>query len=181
MSSPLTFSYRRADVAGFWVSAAGAACAAGAAGALVLGASPAWTAVTGVLAALLLIAPGLVHPVWFENGIWLWNGTARRAARLLRAYALWVCYHLLFRVVSISGRREGSTEPSVSSGWTPCTGPTVDRPPRLAGGGAIRGLVAFAGSGRRWALALVPVIALLAILRVDDADETIPGSTYTLY
>ncbi len=181
MSSPLTFSYRRADVAGFWVAAASAACAAGVAGALVFGASPARTAVTGLVAVLLLIAPGLVHPVWFENGIWLWNGSALRAARLLRAYALWVCYHLLFRMVSISRPREGSPEPPVSSGWTSCAGSVVDRPPHLAGGGAIRGLAAFAGSGRRWALAIVPVIALLAILRVDDADETIPGSTYTLY
>lgn len=178
-SVSLTLSYRRADTIGFWVlgsvlvwlSTTVAAVAAG------LPAPWAW----GPVAVTALVLPGLFWRQWFERGIWAWNGLTRRVATALRSYVLAVCYYILFSAIGLSGSTLdlAAGQPGRSR-WLRRGG----QPPAALGGDAPQsnGFIDFARtSGNRWAITLVPILFLLRLLKDDEQESAVPGSTYTLY
>jgi hypothetical protein len=89
---------------------------------------------------------------------------------VLRRWVLTVCY---FTLVALVGRA-GSPMPAGerSPRWTALQ----NDPARDA-----RDLVAFCRREHRWALGLVPVLALLTLLSEGQTDSAPPSSTYTLY
>jgi hypothetical protein len=155
-------------MAGFWIVMAMLAGAIAGTWAVVEGARAPWA--WGLAAAAVLLAPGLLWPPWFERGVWVWNGCTRRGATVLRSWVLTVCY---FTVVALVGRA-GSPMSTSTRGprWTRLE---ID-PAREA-----RDVLALCRWEHRWALALVPVLALLAVLSEDQSESAPPSSTYTLY
>ena len=98
--SPLTISYRRAEVIAFWIVATGVAWLSGSVAAAAIELRPSW--LWGFAAAIAVVAPGAFWIPWFEAGIWLWNGSTRRVAALLRWYVLAVSYYTLFAALGAS-------------------------------------------------------------------------------
>ena len=181
----LTVSYRRAEVAGFWILGTALVWLSIGLTAAAVGSPAPWAWATA--AAVVLVLPGLVWHPWFETGVWAWNGAVRRIAAGLRKCVLAAGYYILLASVSRSGssKRQGHDQP-VSSGWRVCA------PGSRRSGGARtqapetpatdQGLDAFVQvPGNRWAIALLPIVFLLALLRDDQQQNAPPGSTYTLY
>jgi hypothetical protein len=181
----LTVSYRRAEVAGFWILGIVVVWLSIGVTAAAAGVRAPWT--WGTTAALVLVLPGLVWHPWFETGVWLWNGSVARIARGLRMCVLAAGYYILVAAV---GRSASSRNPAISqshpSGWFVRT-PGVPRPDHthlLPPGrpGSDQGLEAFARiPGNGWAVTLAPILFLLTLLRDDQQENAVPGSTYTLY
>jgi hypothetical protein len=181
----LTFSYRRAEVAAFWILGTVVVWLSIGLTAAAVGARAPWA--WGTTAAAALIFPGVVWHRWFETGVWAWNGAVRRLAGGLRIYVLAAGYYILFAAVARSASSRGTTlSPPDSSGWRvrPPSHPSPDdrgsqAPDRP---GRDQGLGAFTQSpGNRWAVTLVPIVFLLTLLRDDQQQNDVPGSTYTLY
>jgi len=115
-----------------------------------------------------------------------WNRLARRVARLAVRWIEWVS----FQVIAFSGRL-GARVPygteSSDSGWnvkeTLSTG-AFERQSALPGSGRsgwLRALASWAGSsGHAWAWALIPYLALLALVGARP-DNIVTGKNYTLY
>jgi hypothetical protein len=176
--SPLTISYRRAEVIAFWVVGTAVAWLFGLVAATAMELRPSW--LWGVATAVTAIAPGAFWSPWFETGIWLWNGTVRRFATLLKSYTLAVSYYTLFAAVGAS--RSTRAGGAGSSGWmqrdhaltTSNSGPRGEEWARAIG------LFARA-PGRTWAVTLLPLVALLRMLGHDEQAARVSGSSYTLY
>lgn len=179
--SPLVLSYRRAEVRAFWMVVVGGTAALLWATGASLGAAAAW--LWPLAGAVLLLAPRLVRPSWFEDGIWFWNGAARHGANLLRRYVLMVAYYIVIVPV---GRAGGDIvtlrQPPGSSLWAPL--------PQARGGlsmsdgvvGTVASLRAYARQGGHWwVLSLLPAIWLLTALTDYQRDAAPPTSTYTLF
>jgi hypothetical protein len=179
----LRLSYRRADVAAFWMVSTTLVFAGAAAIANAIGA--AYPLAWGGTAGALMLLPGLLGSRWFEAGIWVWNGVNRRSAAYVRRYVSAVCYYTLFAAV---GRSGGALAPAAgaphASGWSA-------RPDRGRHGNVERtsnrlqwyGSILATARNRRnaWVLWLAPVVFLLALFRDEFLESAPPSSTYTLY
>jgi hypothetical protein len=149
--------------------------------AAALGARAPWV---WAAAGLCVPLPGLVWSQWFEMGIRAWNKGARLAAAGLRAYALKVCYYVLFSMVSRSGSSLAlALRTGEASRWIRRGDPaSYDPLPPTVGNGWAQGLLASARQpGNRWTICLLPIVLLLLVLRDDQPDSTPSSSTYTLY
>jgi hypothetical protein len=181
----LTVSYRRAEVAGFWILGTVVVWLSIGLAAAAVGAPAPWA--WGTAAALALVLPGLVWHPWFETGVWAWNGSVRRLAGVLRTCVLAAGYFILFAAVgrAASSRDQARPRPD-SSGWLART-PGLFLADRVGSRapenpGSDQGLSAFARQpGNRWAVTLIPIVFLLTLLRDDEQQGAVQGSTYTLY
>jgi hypothetical protein len=171
----LAVPLRRAHIAGFWILTTAVVSAVVVLICWALGASL-WPAAS----ALLLPVPALFWPRWLEIGVIAWNRGARLAAASLRAYALKVSYYVVFRAVGWTGPRlRLGFEPHDRSRWIQHAVGSKEAGRGDAGG---HGLLAFAGQpGNAWTVCLLPVLALLSVLRDDAKDGAPPPNTYTLY
>lgn len=115
-----------------------------------------------------------------------WNRLARRVARLAVRWIEWVS----FQVIAFSGRLGArvpyGTETS-STGWhikETLQAGAFESQSNLAGtdrSSWLGGLAAWSGrSGRVWAWALIPYLALLALVGARP-DNIVTGKNYTLY
>jgi hypothetical protein len=167
-------SYRRAEVAGFWIASTVVVWLAIGLTAAALGARAPWT--WGTAAAVAVVLPGLVWRPWFETGVWAWNGAVRRLAGGLRMCVLAAAYYILVAAVSRSASsRQPARFPLDSSGWRRRTEST----PRCDDLRSLRDFIR--APGNRWAVTLVPIVFLLTLLRDEEQNGVLPGSTYTLY
>jgi hypothetical protein len=177
----LTLSYRRADVAGFWILGTVVAWVSIGLTAAAVGARAPWA--WGTTAATALVLPRLVWRPWFETGVWAWNGCVRRVAGGLRMCVLAAAYYILFAAVGRSQLVFGQPE---ASGWRLRTSIAL-RKDHVRSRASARpeqdhGLYAFAKAPRNgWAVTLLPIVWLLTLLRDDEQQNALPGSTYTLY
>jgi hypothetical protein len=182
---PLTISFRRAEVVGFWILGPAVLSLSIGLAAVGVGAQAPWAWAAGVAAALIL--PGVAWRPWFEAGVWAWNGSVRRAAAVLRMCLLAVCYYILFVAV---GRSVSSLDPAWhdrgSSGWllrgrnAPHGGDAITSlADSRAGDRLLRSFVRTPGN--RWAITLLPLMFFLRLLRDEQQENVVPSSTYTLY
>ena len=181
--SPLTFSFRRAEMRALWLVGTVtlalilsiASAAFGARMPLVWGAS-----------AFVLLLPGLVWSRWFELGVSAWNRGARFVTSVLRAYTLRVCYYVLFATVGRAGSSlDLHCAQTETSRWISRArrDAPFDNRQRLEGrDGWGREILDLAGRpGKRWMVCLIPVVALLYLLRDKQPESVVLSSTYTLY
>jgi hypothetical protein len=180
--SPLTFSYRRAEVIAFWIVTTGVVWLTGALSAAAFEFRPSW--LWGLAFAITVIAPGAFWNPWFEAGIGVWNGAVRRAAPLLRQYALAVSYYTLFAAVGAS--RTAIVGGKGSSRWVAQQRDaltTLDADPRGNGRAewarAIGRLARVTGRG--WAITLLPLVLMLRLLGYEEPKAETLSSSYTLY
>lgn len=183
MTPSLTIAFRRAEVAGFWLVTTGLVSLSIGLMAFVRGA-PA-PAAWATAAAIGLVLPGLVWRPWFETGVWFWNGSMRRVAAALRTYVLAVSYYTLFTAIACGGSSfdPGKRRPARST-WHERDRLASHQDDRVWWPFARRthGLAAFARTaGNTWAVTLFPLVFLLTLLRDDEQEDAVPGSTYTLY
>jgi hypothetical protein len=161
-------SYRRADVMGFWTVVLVLIGVVTTVAALILGARAPWA--WGLAGTIALVAPRLVRQTWFEDGIWFWNGCTRRAKAGLRRWILMVAY---FIVITVIGRAGSSIDRrSRGAEWLRRDETTPPSVPDLA---------EFCRREHLWALVLMPVLSLLAVLEDVPQDAVPPSTTYTLY
>jgi hypothetical protein len=181
--APLTISFRRAEMRALWLLATvtlglilmAVSAAFGAQRPLAWGAGP-----------LVLLLPGLIWSHWFELGVSVWNRGVWFMTYLLRAYTLRLCYYVLFATVGRAGSSLGLTlAQTESSRWI---SRAMREPPfesrRLLEGRDQWGreLLDLAGRpGKRWMVCLLPVVALLYLLRDEQPESVVLSSTYTLY
>jgi hypothetical protein len=141
----------------------------------------AWGAV-----AFVLVLPGLIWPLWFELGVSAWNRGVVLITYLLRAYTLRVCYYVLFATVGRAGSSLGLERAQAeSSRWIS----RARREATLENRRLLEGrdewgweLLDLAGRpGRRWMVCLLPVVAILYLLREKQPEGVVLSSTYTLY
>jgi len=175
-------SYRRAEIAGFWTVVSTAIAIVATLGATSLSLPEPWA--WGTLTAALVVAPGLRRDGWFEAGIWVWNGSTRRVAAVLRQYVAWVAYYVLFVAVARAGSSlDLAASEARRSGWTARRPHETDF--QTAWGGSQpawdRSAAAVDRQKSGWTLALIPVLLLLALLGDEQQDTAPPTSTYTLY
>ena len=152
----MIISFRRAEVAAFWVVVTLLSTAGAAIGARAVGASWWWSVV-----GLTLLAPGLLSTRWFEFGVAVWNKVIGLAVPVLRSYVLAVCYYLLFGVIRYAGSSLALDSNANRSGWVPRSNA---QPP-----------------ARVWTACLWPVLLLLTVLGDDAQQSGPPSGTYTLY
>jgi hypothetical protein len=182
---PLTISFRRAEVVGFWILGLAVLSLSIGLAAAGVGAQVPWA--WGVGAAAALILPGVVWRPWFEAGVWVWNGSVHRAAAALRTCLLVVCYYILFLAV---GRSISSLDPAGhergSSGWlvrnrnAPHWGDAIPSVTDSRAGDRLLGSFVRI-PGNRWAITLFPFVFFLRLLRDEQQENVVPSSTYTLY
>jgi hypothetical protein len=171
--------HRRAEMKAFWILTTGVLSLALGLTLAAAGLPALWGA-----AGVLVLAPGVAWPRWFQIGISAWNRGTSVIATALRAYVLKVCYYVLFGAMGQAGSSLDLVleDPRISR-WIP----------RAKGDGAIDGGVSTHGwpgdglrasarfPGKIWMLCLVPVLSLLVLLRDEHQDSVPPGATYTLY
>lgn len=180
----LRLSYRRADVAGFWILSTTALALSLVSMAAALGSQTPWA--WGAAGGAVLLLPRLVWPPWFDTGIRAWNGLARRSTAALRTYVLKVCYHTLFAAVGRSGSALELLLPQASASRWIRRDRSVSSPDAALrdqdGTQWYHGLLACARTtGNRWVVCLLPLVLLLILLRDEQQESVPPGSTYTLY
>ena len=181
----LTIEFRRASVVAFWVLGVATVFLAVGAARTAMGATAPWQLGAWIVAALLL--PGLVWRPWFEKGIWAWNGSMRILALLLSKYILRVSYFLLLAPLGVSYSSLDLSSPLPHrSRWIErrrgSDGPASARQASAYQPGLRHGLDAFVRTpGNRWAVSLLPLVFLLALLRDERQEATPPANTYTLY
>src|SRR5262245_19740834 len=126
--SPLTISFRRAEMWGLWLVGTGTLGLIPYSVSVALGAPKpmAWGAV-----AFVLLLPGLIWSRWFELGVSVWNRGVWFITYLLRAYTLRVCYYVLFATVGRAGSSLGlELAQTESSRWisrTRCVATSANR------------------------------------------------------
>jgi hypothetical protein len=181
--SPLTISFRRAEMRAFWLVGAVTLGLILSTVSAALGAQRplAWGA-----GALVLPLPGLIWSRWFELGISAWNRGVWFVTYLLRAYTLIACYYVLFATVGRAGSSLGlELAQTESSRWiSRARREEQFENRRLIEGrdGWSRELLDLAGRpGRRWMVCLLPVVAILYLLRDKQPESVVLSSTYTLY
>lgn len=181
--SPLTISFRRAEMRALWLVGTVTLALMLLMVSAALGAQRplAWGA-----GAFVLVLPGLIWSRWFELGVRAWNRAVWLITYLLRAYTLRVCYYVLFATVGRAGSSLGLERAQTeSTRWIPRArreGSFENR--RLLEGrdGWGRELLDLAGRpGKRWMISLLPVVALLYLLRDKQPENVVLSSTYTLY
>ena len=119
-----------------------------------------------------------------------WNRAARLVARGGRSALLWICYFVVMLVVGKSGGRfgprgstshgslwmsRGTLPPAAYPGQfnAPTDGVTVD--------GWVRGYLHWAANSKNlWAIALLPFLALIAVLE-EQEQPVLPATIYTLF
>lgn len=174
--APLTLSFRRAEVAAFWiVGTAACALSAGVVAARAGSSEPWLWAAAGTAVA----APGLIWPRWFRFGVRVWNKGARLAAAALRRYVLRVTYYTVFAGTSVAGSALGlSLDPSERSRWVSRAVSSASTSETPTAGGL---LMASRRPGARWMLSLLPIVAMLRMLGDEQVDSAPASTTYTLY
>jgi hypothetical protein len=179
----LSLSFRRAELAAFWL--VGTACLAFGLGlgALAGGArSPRlWAA-----AAAVVLVPGLVSTNWFIFGVRAWNKCLRLCARPMRMYVLRVCYYTCFAGIGRAGSSlDLRSQNGASSRWTrrPIAAAPADMAAATTASGSwADGLRAAARQpGAAWMLGLLPIVLLLRVLDDQQVQSAPAKSTYTLY
>jgi hypothetical protein len=170
----MVVSCRRAERAAFWTIGTLALSATLVAAAALAGAPQPW--LWGG-AAVVAPMPGLWIRGWFDAGVWVWNGVARRIASWLQTYVLVVCYFTLFAGVGRTASALAMAPPhGIVSRWRRrvAAARRSDDP---------QGLFACARlPGAGWTLVLFPIVSLLAVLQDGTAASESPsGSSYTLY
>jgi hypothetical protein len=181
--SPLTVSFRRAEMRAFWLvgTVTLALILYSVSAALGEQRPLAWGA-----GAFVLVLPGLIWSRWFELGVSAWNRGVWFITYVLRAYTLRVCYYVLFAAVGRAGSSLGlELAQTESSRWiSRARRETPFENHRLLEGrtGWGRELLDLAGRpGRRWMVCLLPVVAILYLLRDKQPESVMLSSTYTLY
>jgi hypothetical protein len=179
--SPLTISFRRAEMRALWLVGTVTLALILSTVSAALGAPLAWGA-----GAFVLLLPGLIWSRWFELGVSVWNRGVWFTTYLLRAYTLRVCYYVLFATVGRAGSSLGlELAQTESSRWiSRARHETPSERRRLLEGrdGWGRELLDLAGCpGKRWMVCLLPVVALLYLLRDKQPESVVHSSTYTLY
>jgi hypothetical protein len=176
-----TISFRRAEVMAYWML-----LTLGLGVVLMLIAGRIGTATPwawGGLAAGILL-PRIFFREWFETGVWVWNGVARRLAAVLRAYVLMVAYRMLFTPVAHGGSEiDLAGSASAFSGWIERSQPHDSFPAATEQDAWYRSLRECARAPRGgWIATLFPVVLLLTLLR-DEAHENVAPSrsSYTLF
>ena len=181
----LTLSFRRADMAGFWILGTTILSLSLGLASAALGAQAPWA--WGAAGGACLLVPGLFWRQWFETGVWVWNGSMRRAAAALRTCTLVVCYYTLFAALGRSGSSlELLLRQPDASRWAPLKrgspwignegSPASDRVEWY------QGLYTCARTtGNGWVVCLLPIVLLLILLRDEQQESALPSSTYTLY
>src|SRR5262245_32125141 len=112
----LAISYRRADVAGFWIVGSALVWLMIGLIATGLGVRAPWA--WGLAAAAALALPAVVWRPWLETGVWVWNGSVRKAAAILRFGLLAACYYILLPLVGLPGSTFAPRgENSSASSW----------------------------------------------------------------
>ncbi len=181
---PITLRFRRADVIAFWILATSMV-------AFVIWVTAAWLEVRrgwafGLAGAGVALAPGLFLGTWYEAGIEAWNRIAHFMTRVARKYALIITYYVLFTALGRAGSSlDIATRPPRHSKWLPL--PNENQ--RAAVGDVpsatseeYQSLWRWSRTGRRrWVWCLMPVMALLLLLKEAEQDIAPPSSTYTLY
>ena len=177
-----TLSFRRADVAGFWILATTLLALVSGRMAVELQLPP---LVWGAAAAALVLAPALWWRDWFYAGVATWNTFGVFMTSCLRRYTLAVSYYIVFAALGRAGSSlDVSRHPPQISKWLPLPnentrragwafGPTAEKHQTLPSW--------LAGNDRTWAWCVWPITTLLLLLKDEQRDVTPPSSTYTLY
>jgi hypothetical protein len=181
--SPLTISFRRAEMRALWLLATVTLALILTSSAAALGIAMPW--VWGA-AAFVVPLPGLVWSRWFELGVSAWNRAVRFSTSLLRAYTLRVCYYFLVGPVSRAGSALGlKLDPAETSRWVARARDEAGSHKRTLlepNHGFRRELLELvARPGKGWMVCLLPIVLLLHLLRDEQRDSALPSSTYTLY
>jgi hypothetical protein len=169
---------RRADLAAFALSLG---LVGGLASGALLGAvaSGAWPAAGPVLGALLgtvgLLRPRAVAPLYAG---WSRLGAAYRGL-LVVTLKLAAFLTILGAGPEPDARLALRAPDPGRSLWLPCP-PGAAPAVRVADGRLVASYLGWARAGRRWALPLLPFIALMAAIDTD-VEATLPTQTYTLF
>jgi len=156
---------------------------------LRVGQGSAWSIVVGLAAALVALGAWL-RPRSLNLPYRLWTGLGRFATRLARFYVLALVFAVLWLVGRSGSRVRSAPGPgSQASGW-------MKRPEGgLPAYGSLASAAAGVGEGKTWAsnvlawsrrtengwaMALLPLLVLLAALD-PRGRRSLGGSTYTLY
>ena len=147
---------------------------------------PALAAATSALILLLGAGIGLLTPEAFAAPYRVWNGLARRYARMAQAITMIVAFHLVFTVVARGGTRFQRTVSKRDSGWSPKASPDLRTQAGYVPASGTpddwdRRLREWSrGGASRWSLFLLPFLHLLDAFegqkRVKTAEDI-----YTLY
>ena len=151
--------------------------------------SPVWF-VLGVILALMLILPGLLHPQILSIPYNAWNRAAFCFARVSRFLLTAICFYIIFVVMRRTGSSLRLARPSsTESLWVPrgTHAPaaylhqydaTTEKSPQ---GGWIRTYLSWAAqSGRLWTVFLLPFLVLLSSVEIYQR-KTLPANIYTLF
>ncbi|HXG03772.1 MAG TPA: hypothetical protein VNO23_10210 [Candidatus Binatia bacterium] len=142
----------------------------------------------GAGAALVVLLAGLLMPRLAVLGYRAWSKATRRYARFAGEALIAVWYPVLFGAVGLGGsallRRRpepGQTLWRAHSTLDADTYRSLDERPAVDTGGWLGRYARWAVRSRHlWALALVPLLALLAALETEEPEEA-PAGIYTLF
>jgi hypothetical protein len=177
---------RRADLRAFaLVCGAFLGASVGAVVLVPLGGAPVEASTWALLTAGVIGVGGFLAPKSVRLGYRVWNKVARLLAQTLTSVVTWLTYALIVVPVSwFGGRLEVSSEERRPSQWDLRHGGVTRDVGRDEGAGLAR-LGRWALSNRNWwAVALLPTLGLLALLRDNTSvgdDLAVPNDVYTLY
>lgn len=176
----------RREVRAFW---AVASLVPGIAAGWLAPVGPGVAALAGLAVAAAVGLPGWLRPRRVEGVYAAWNRAADLAGRAAARWISLVTFFVLVTVVSRAGSRMpwSGSEPG-GSGWIPRSDRSFPHGPQHRGarrpaddGSWVRSLTRWArDTGNLWAVGLVPLLALLRVLR-PRAERSLGENIYTLY
>jgi hypothetical protein len=122
-------------------------------------------------------------PQWFARPYRAWERfIVRPFTRAARWAVLKSCYSILFAAAGAAGSRLTPRRPAGATAWTPHSAAGGTRAPEpVPTGGWVRTYCRWAvSSGNAWAVALLPFLALLQVLSIEEW-QSVQANIYTLF